>query len=329
MNEFSIGKIKINKTAGLAPMASVGDSAFRTICKSFGASYLVSEMASSKALCYSDKKTNQLLHLSAYEYPIAIQLFGDEPDFMAKACKIVEKYQPQIIDINMGCPVPKVAGNGAGSALLKNPNLAFDIVKSMVNTTSIPITVKIRKGWDDDNVNAVEFSKMMEQAGASAITVHGRTRMQMYKPPIDLEIIKKVKDNISIPVIGNGGIENALDAQNMYQKTGCDLVVIGQGSYGNPWIFKEISHFIETGELLSRPSLEEKMEVLHKHINLIVKLKGEKIGMLESRKHIAWYLKGIHSAAKLKNEANRLESVNQLEDFIDDVLTLNKNCEFR
>ncbi|MEG0693817.1 MAG: tRNA-dihydrouridine synthase family protein, partial [Oscillospiraceae bacterium] len=223
MNTIKIGDVLIEKTAALAPMASVADKAYREICKQFGAAYLIGEMASAKGLCYSDKKTHALLSVEDYESPMAVQLFGDDPEYMAKATKIADAYKPQIIDVNMGCPVPKVAGNGCGSALMKTPELAYDIIKAMTAVTDTPITVKIRKGWNNETVNAAPFAKLMQDAGAAAITIHGRTKQQMYHPPVDLDIIKSVKEAVSIPVIGNGGITSAIEAKQMYDTTGCDL----------------------------------------------------------------------------------------------------------
>lgn len=325
MQKIKIGNIEIEKTACLAPMASVADRAYRYMCKRYGASYLVSEMASSKGLCYSDKKTNELLTITDYEYPMAIQLFGDEPEYIARAVEIASKYNPQIIDINMGCPVPKVAGNGSGSALMKNPELASNIVKAAVNATDIPITVKIRKGWDSESVNAVEFAVLMEQSGASAIAVHGRTRQQMYKPPVDLDIIKAVKNAVKIPVIGNGGITTPQQAREMYDYTDCDLIMIGQGSYGRPWVFEQVSHYLNTGKLLDEPSLEQKLEVMLEHVEMIVKFKGEKMGMREARKHAAWYIKGSNGAAGFRHECGRLSTLDDLRELIKKCKSLSHN----
>lgn len=313
---LKIGNVEIEKTACLAPMASVGDTAYRQMCKEYGASYVIGEMVSAKAICYGDKKSAELLKVTNSEYPMATQLFGDSPEFMAKSAVVASQYNPQIIDINMGCPVPKVAGNGCGSALMKTPELAAEIVYAMTKATDIPITVKIRKGWDDQSANAVSFAKMMEQAGASAITVHGRTKAQMYRPPVDLEIIKQVKLAVSIPVIGNGGVDSPQKVKEMYEYTGCDLVMIGQATYGRPWIFKETNHYLSTGELLPEPSIEEKLEVMLRHIRLIVEYKGEKMGMREARKHAAWYIKGVHGAAAFRHECGSLETIADLEKLI-------------
>lgn len=306
LETIKIGNVEIEKTACLAPMASVADHAYRVICKKFGASYVIGEMVSSKGLYYSDKKTCELLKVTGDEFPMAIQLFGDDPDIMAKAAATASLYNPQIIDINMGCPVPKVAGNGCGSALMKTPELAAEIVSAMVRAVDIPITVKFRKGWDDENVNAVEFAVLMQQAGASAVTVHARTKKQMYKPPVDLDIIKKVKQAVSIPVIGNGGVDSVDSLVEMYEQTGCDLVMIGQATYGRPWIFQEINHFLHTGERMSEPCLEEKLDIMLEHISFVIADKGERMGMREARKHAAWYIKGTNGAAGFRNTCGQL-----------------------
>ncbi len=314
-----IAKQLIKRTAALAPMASVADKAYRYMCKKYGASLVVGEMASAKGLCYSDRKTAELLSVTAAEFPMAIQLFGSEPEFMAKACKIAEQYEPQFIDINMGCPVPKVVSTGAGSALMKAPQLAADIVKACVDATAIPITVKIRKGFDDSCVNAVELAQMLEQAGASAITIHGRTRKQMYQPPVDIDIIRQVKQAVTIPVIGNGDITTPETAKQMYEKTGCDLIMVGRGSYGRPWIFEEIETYLETNTRLPEKSLDEKMEIMLEHISLICQFKGEKIAMREARKHAAWYLKGIPHAAKFRNLCSNLEVYADIQQLVKQV----------
>lgn len=300
-------------------MASVGDRAYRLICKEFGAAYVIGEMASAKALCYSDRKSRELLGVTPEEAPMGVQLFGSEPDFMARATEMAAKYRPQIIDINMGCPVPKVAGNGCGSALMKTPELAYDIVRAMVNATDIPITVKFRKGWDEEHVNAVEFAKLMEEAGAAAVTVHGRTRQQMYRPPVDWDIIRRVKEAVSIPVIGNGGIVTGADAKRMYDETGCDLVMVAQGTYGRPWVFEHIRHYLATGEELPEPPLEERLDVMLRHVSMIVSFKGEKLGMMEARKHAAWYIKGSRGAAHFRQACGQLATFADLEALVAEV----------
>lgn len=324
---IKIGNVQIKQTAALAPMASVADRAYRTICKEFGACYVVGEMASSKGLFYSDKKTAKLLTVTQAEMPMAVQLFGDDPDFMAKAAITASQYKPQIIDINMGCPVPKVAGNGCGSALMKTPELAYNIVKAMTCATDIPITVKIRKGWDEDSVNAVEFARLMESAGASAITIHGRTKQQMYRPPVDLDIIKAVKSAVSIPVIGNGGITSAAQAKQMYDYTGCDLVMVGQATYGRPWIFEEIESYLESGVVPPSKTLEERLSILLRHIKMMIEENGEKGSMREARKHAAWYIKGSKNAALFRRHCASLEKYYDLEKLVEEMLLLDSKTE--
>ena len=309
---IQIGTVKIQKTVALAPMASVADRAYRLMAKKFGACYVVGEMASAKGLCYSDRKTAELLECTDKERPMAVQLFGEDPEFMARAVEKVMPYAPDIIDINMGCPVPKVVGTGAGSALMKDPVRAAAIVKAVSIHSPVPVTVKIRKGWDKDSVNAVEFAKRMEEAGAAAIAVHGRTRQQFYEPVADWEIIRQVKEAVSVPVIGNGDVTDADSAEKMYRETGCDLIMIGRGSYGRPWVFRQIAARLTEGATLPEPVLEERLAVMKEHIELICSLKGELVGMREARKHTAWYLKGLHGAAAFRGECGRL---NTLEDF--------------
>lgn len=316
MNEYiKIGNVKIRKTAALAPMAGVADRAYRLMCKKFGAAYLVSEMVSAKGICYGDKKTAQLCTVTDVERPMAVQLFGSEPEFMAEAVKIVLGFSPDIIDINMGCPVPKVINTGSGSAILKSPDLAAKLTESAVKAAGdTPVTVKIRSGWDSDNINAVEVAKAAESAGASAITVHGRTREQFYSGSANWSVITQVKQAVKIPVIGNGDVTDAASCRKMYSETGCDLVMTGRGSYGNPFIFREIEADL-SGEPFAPPTVEEKMEVMLEHIRLILSLsqKPEEAAMHEARKHAAWYMNGCYGSAKFRARCYQLSTYHEAE----------------
>ena len=310
-----IGNKKIERTAALAPMAGVADRAYRLMCKEYGAAYVVSEMVSAKGICYSDRKTAELCTVTGAERPMAIQLFGSEPEFMAKAVDIVRRYEPDIIDINMGCPVPKVVNTGAGSALMKDVDLAAQITEAAVKAAgAVPVTVKIRSGWSKDSLNAPLMAKAVENAGAAAVAVHGRTRDQFYSGEADLEVIKSVKETVNIPVIGNGDVKDLASCLKMYEHTGCDLVMIGRGSYGNPFVFAEIAaHF--KGEDYSPPDVDDKMRVMLRHIRMILEIseKSEELAMHEARKHAAWYMNGYYGSAKFRGRCYQLSSYAEAE----------------
>ncbi len=308
--------VNIPKTALLAPMASIADTAYRRICKEQGAAYVVGELASAKGISYGDENSRVLLKVRDYERPMGVQLFGSEPEFMVKAAQIALAYKPDIIDLNMGCPVPKVVGNGAGSALMKTPALAYEITKAVVESVPVPVTVKFRSGWNEESINAVEFAQLMEKAGASMLTVHGRTKAQMYRPPVNLDIIKQVKEAVSIPVCGNGGIDSIDSYLHMMEYTGCDLAMIGQASYGNPWIFRDIRHYLQTGERLLPPSLEEKLSTLSRHVHWVCEEVGEYAGMKISRRQASFYLKGLHGAPAFRKACGELSTLEDLEKLI-------------
>lgn len=321
---MKIGNLQIDGYAVLAPMAGVADRAFRETCARFGAAYVVSEMVSSKGLQFHDKKTGALMTLSDAERPAGIQLFGSEPGVMAEAAKMAMEYAPDVIDINMGCPAPKVSCNGSGSALMKDPPLCGEIVTAVKNAVPVPVTVKIRKGWDSKSVNALEVAKICEAAGADAITVHGRTREQMYAPEADWDIIRQAKQAVKIPVIGNGDVVSAQTAAQMLEQTGCDAVMVGRAALGNPWIFAQINAYLtDSHRLLPFPELHERMLVMMKHIRLMCDYKGEHRAMNEARKHVGWYLKGMKNAASYRRRAGTLENWAQLEELVRDILTDN------
>jgi nifR3 family TIM-barrel protein len=323
MDNLNIGGVPLKSHAVLAPMAGVSDRAYRELCVRFGAAYCVSEMVSSKALSFNSKKSEELMEISDLERPCGIQIFGDDPKCMADAAKHALENKPDIIDINMGCPAPKISSNGSGSALMKNPLLCGEIVKAVTAVTDIPVTVKIRKGWDDDSVNAVEVAKICESAGAAAITVHGRTRQQYYKPPVDYDIIKAVRESVSVPVIANGDIDSAERAKKVMDITGCDLVMIGRATLGNPWIFSQINAYLENPNVkIHTPDLEERLGVMIEHIGKMVEYKGEHMAMLQARKLVVGYFKGMKGAAALRNEAGKIKTLDDLYELRQKALSL-------
>lgn len=319
MDHISIGGVKIEKTAALAPMASVADRAYRLMAKEYGAAYVVGEMASCKGLCYSDRKTAELLTVTETERPMAVQLFGAESEFMSAAVKIAERYRPDIIDINAGCPMPKIVGGGAGSSLMKSPKLFGEVVAAAVKATELPVTVKIRSGWSSDAVNAAEIAKIAEESGAAAIAVHGRTREQLYSGTADWDIIRAVKRAVSVPVIGNGDVSTPEQCAKMYEYTGCDLVMIGRGSYGRPWLFGQIRDYFEGKPVRPDPSFEERLKIMRRHIGLLAEDKGESVGMKEARRHASWYLKGMQGAARFRSLCGTLSTLDDLERLIEEI----------
>ena len=323
MDNLNIGGVPLKSHAVLAPMAGVSDRAYRELCVRFGAAYCVSEMVSSKALSFNSKKSEELMEISDLERPCGIQIFGDDPKCMADAAKHALENKPDIIDINMGCPAPKISSNGSGSALMKNPRLCGEIVKAVTAVTDIPVTVKIRKGWDDDSVNAVEVAKICESAGAAAITVHGRTRQQYYKPPVDYDIIRAVRESVSVPVIANGDIDSAERAKEVMDITGCDLVMIGRATLGNPWIFSQINAYLENPNVkIHTPDLEERLGVMIEHIGKMVEYKGEHMAMLQARKLVVGYFKGMKGAAASRNEAGKIKTLDDLYELRQKALSL-------
>ena len=320
-----IGDLELQGRAVLAPMAGVTDRACREVCAGFGASYVVSEMVSAKALQYKDKNTGKLMELGEAERPAGIQLFGDDPAVLALAARKAMACHPDVIDINMGCPVPKVAGNGSGSALMKNPPLCGEIVAAVKAAVPVPVTVKIRKGWDRNSANAVEVAKICEEAGADAIAVHGRTRDQMYEPSADWDVIRQVKEAVHIPVMGNGDVAGAQDAAKLLQQTGCDLVMVGRAALGNPWIFQQINAYLTNSCcIIPGPGLFERLTVMVKHIDRMCQYKGEAHAMREARKHVGWYLKGMRGAAEFRRRAGTLTTREDLAQLVKSVIEYNQ-----
>lgn len=316
---LKIGNVELDGQVILAPMAGVCNSAFRQICKEMGCSLVCAEMVSDKGMVYNSQKTKNMLYFEENERPISQQIFGSDKETFVKAAKMVyEIMKPDIIDINMGCPVPKVAVRAqAGSALLKNPDLIYEIVSAVVKAVPVPVTVKIRSGWDSNSINAIEVAKKCELAGASAITVHGRTRSQLYSGTCDLDIIKKVKENVSIPVIGNGDIKDIESAKKMLEYTKCDAIMIGRAALGNPWIFKEIDTYLKKGIAISKPTYEERIKMCYYHLEKLLKIKNERIAVLEMRSHIAWYIKGIPYHKDIKNLIFKAEKAEEIKEILD------------
>lgn len=320
---MKIGKVELESNILLAPMAGVTDKAFRMIVKPFGPALMYTEMVSGKGLFYKSKKTADLLTADESEKPVAVQIFGHDADIMAEIANSALEYGAAVIDINMGCPAPKIVNNGDGCALMKSPETAAKVISAVCRAVDVPVTVKFRAGWDDKSINAVEFAKIAEQSGASAVTVHGRTREQFYSGTADLDIIKAVKAVVKIPVIGNGDIIDGGSAAHMLEYTGCDGIMVGRAAEGNPWIFKEISAYLKDGTVLPPPDLDERREVALKHLGLLVEFKGEHRGVLEGRKHMAWYFKGVSGGAVLRTALNKAQKYDEMCGLI------NEFCDFK
>ena len=316
LHKLKIGNVELENNIILAPMAGITNLPFRMICKKFGPGMVCTEMASSKAMFHNDQKTKRLLNTEGEKRPISFQIFGSDEETLGYAAKYVSQFA-DIVDINMGCPAPKVVKNGDGSKLLLDLEKAKRIMEAVVENSRVPVTLKIRKGWDKEHVVAVEVAKIAEEVGISAITVHGRTRSEFYTGKADWEIIKKVKESVNIPVIGNGDVIDEESAYQMFQKTGVDGIMIGRGSFGNPWIFQKIIHFLETGEKLPDPSNEEKLKIMKEHIDLAVKEKGE-IAVKELRKQIAWYTKSLKNSSEFRNSINQIETKKELIEKIEE-----------
>lgn len=313
INKLTIGNVTLENNIILAPMAGVTDLPFRLLCKKQGAGMACMEMVSAKAILYKNRNTEELMQILPEERPVSLQLFGSDPKIMGEIAAKIQERPFDVLDINMGCPVPKIVNNGEGSALMKDPKLAEEIVRRVVRASEKPVTVKIRKGFDAEHVNAVEMAKRMQEAGAAAIIVHGRTREQFYAGKADWEIIAKVKEAVEIPVVGNGDVDGPESAERMFQETGCDGVMVGRAARGNPWIFREIVSYLETGKIPERPGAAEKCECILEHAALMLKYKGEYTAVREMRKHVSWYTAGVPHSAKLRGKINTVESMAQLE----------------
>ncbi|HIR45673.1 MAG TPA: tRNA dihydrouridine synthase DusB [Candidatus Ventrisoma faecale] len=319
--KLTIGNVTLENNVFLAPMAGVTDLPFRLLCKEQGCGMMCTEMVSAKAILYNNKNTDKLLEVDPRERPVAVQLFGSDPEILSRMAARIEDGPYDFIDINMGCPVPKVVNNGEGSALMRNPKQVEAILTAMVKALKKPVTVKFRKGFNDREVNAVEIAKIAESCGVAAVAVHGRTREQYYSGTADWDIIRQVKEAVSIPVIGNGDIFTPEDGKRMLEETGCDGLMVARGAKGNPWIFKRLTHYLDTGELLPPPTKEEKKEMILRHARMQVELKGEYQGIREMRKHVAWYTAGCPGSSALRNDVNLVETLAELEELIEERMT--------